>query len=675
MKFFRAFAPPLLALVSLIFIAAPALAGDNDWKPIDPAELALKAPVVEKDADAEALFWEVRVEDKNEYEGDLVFQHYIRIKVFTERGRESQSKIDIPFGKFFGNDIKIKDIAGRTIKPDGTIIELKKEDIFERTVVRTSGVKAKAKSFAMPSVEPGSIIEYRWREVRANQSANYIRLQFQRDIPAQTITYYIKPLPDVIMHYEPFQMKSDGFQKDKGGYFKMTVSNVPAFHEEPNMPPEDMVRGWMLVYYTRIDLTKIPELYWAVWGRLISEVHKPDLKVNDDVKRAAQEATGSETDAEKKLERIFNYVRSHVKNIYDDASGLTPEERAKVKSNKSPADTIKRGQGTGEDIDMLFAAMALAAGFDARVVEMPDRSDMFFRRDMANGYFMRLHSIAVKLGEQWRFFDPSSAYIPFGMMAWKKEGEEGLIIGQKETVFVTTPFSPPEKSLEKRTAKLRLSDDGTLEGDVRIEYYGQAAADKKEYNDEDSPQEREHTLQEMIKAQMSTAEVSQISLENVTDPIKPFVYAFHVRVPGYAQRTGKRLFLQPAFFQHGLSPLFQTSTRIHPIYFHYPWSEEDEVTFELPAGFALDSADAPVPFGSNDLSRYDVKIFASKDQRTLVYKRKFFFGGGNKDLSRLFYPATSYGPLKGYFDLLNKNDNHTITLKQEAATAAAAPNE
>jgi hypothetical protein len=124
----------------------------------------------------------------------------------------------------------------------------------------------------------------------------------------------------------------------------------------------------MLVYYTRIDLSQIPQLFWSLWGSIISDVHKPDLKINDDVRRAAVEAVGSANDLEKKLENIFTYVRSHVKNIYDDASGLTPEERAKVKANKSPADTLKRGQGTGEDIDMLFATLALAAGFDARVV-------------------------------------------------------------------------------------------------------------------------------------------------------------------------------------------------------------------------------------------------------------------------------------------------------------------
>ena len=45
----------------------------------------------------------------------------------------------------------------------------------------------------MPAVEPGCIIEYRWREVRVNSDANYIRLQFQRDIPVQRVQYLIKP--------------------------------------------------------------------------------------------------------------------------------------------------------------------------------------------------------------------------------------------------------------------------------------------------------------------------------------------------------------------------------------------------------------------------------------------------------------------------------------------------
>ena len=86
MKFAPLVTSLALALVCLLMtpISTTAKPGDNDWKPVDPAHLALPAPVVEKDADAEAIFWEVRVDDAPE--GDLIFTHYVRIKIFTERG-------------------------------------------------------------------------------------------------------------------------------------------------------------------------------------------------------------------------------------------------------------------------------------------------------------------------------------------------------------------------------------------------------------------------------------------------------------------------------------------------------------------------------------------------------------------------------------------------------------
>ena len=53
----------------------------------------------------------------------------------------------------------------------------------------------------MPSVEPGVIIEYRWKEIRPNQLANNVRLQFQREIPVQFVKYYLKPAQ---MDLKPF---------------------------------------------------------------------------------------------------------------------------------------------------------------------------------------------------------------------------------------------------------------------------------------------------------------------------------------------------------------------------------------------------------------------------------------------------------------------------------------
>ncbi|MCA1816794.1 MAG: DUF3857 domain-containing protein [Acidobacteria bacterium] len=666
--------PRRIALCLFVALAASAAAAaraysssDNDWKPVDPAQLSMKTPLVERDADAEAIFWEVRADDGDEE--DFVLTNYIRIKIFTDRGRESQSKVEIPFL----NGVKIKDVAARTIKPDGTIVELKKEDVFEKTVVKAGGLKLRAKSFALQGVEPGAIIEYRWREVYSNASADYTRLEFQREIPVESITYHIKPSKIIVgaraMRFQTFHMDAPRFEKEKDGFFVTTVENVPAFREEPRMPPEDQVRRWILLYYSA-DEKPQPAEFWKRVGRNLAENTKDRIKANDDVKKAAAEIVGGAQTPEQKLERLYDYCRLKIKNLSSDAAGLTSDEREKLKSTGKPADTLKRGQGTAGDVGELFAALANGAGFDARVAVMADRSRIFFDPKFADSYFIRLVCVAVKVGDDWRFYDPSETYLPAGMLPWQEEMEDALVADAKEPFFVKTPLSPPDRSVERRTARLRLLEDGTLEGDVKIEYTGHLGNDKKNYNDDDSPQQREDTLKSAVKSRLSTAELSDIKIENVTDPVKPFTYSFKVRVPGYAQRTGKRLFVQPAFFEHGVAPLFATSDRQNMIYFNYPWSEEDDVEIALPEGFALDNADAPTPFQAQDVSKYDVKIGVTGDGRKLSYHRTFFFGGG----AGLLFPAQSYPQIKAVFDELNKRDNHTITLKQAAAATASNPN-
>jgi hypothetical protein len=221
--------------------------------------------------------------------------------------------------------------------------------------------------------------------------------------------------------------------------------------------------------------------------------------------------------------------------------------------------------------------------------------------------------------------------------------------------------------MQKRTGKFKLLDDGTLEGTAQIEYTGHTAAEVKEFNDEDSPAKREDTLKRLIKQNiLNTAEVSDISIDNITDPDKSVVCKFKVRVPEYATRTGKRLFVQPNVFERSTKPMFETATRHYDIQFEYPYSELDEVTIELPPGFDLESPGAPAPVQDKDgISSDQVKIFVSSDGHTLTYHRDFSFGKNGM----LKFDKTSYPNLKRLFEAFYKADSHTLTLKETAPAA------
>lgn len=650
----------ILGLAGIMsFFSIPSLAQNQQWRPVDPASPTLSAPSVEKDADAEALFWEVYMKD--EATGDVMstFHHYIQLKIFSERGVEKYSKVDL----VYFNRGSIKDIAGRTIKPDGTIVELKKDAVYDREILRLSGVKVKAKSFAMPAVTAGSIIEYRWVEQRPARM--YTRLQFQREFPIQKVVYYIRPMaiPTMGMKGMNFHANPTPFKKESNGFYSTSMTNVPAFQEETYMPPEDQVRPWTLLYYSTGDKIE-PEKYWKEYGKRVYGETKGLMKVNDEIRAATTEAVGDATTPDQKLERILGFCRLKVKNIYDDVAALTEQDRNKLKQNNSPADTLKRGYGNNRDIDMLFGAMAAAAGFDVRVINLPDRGDMFFDQNFADDYFLNVYDVAVKIGDNWKFFDPSSRYVPPGMLRWQQEAQPGLITDPKDPAFIKTPLSAADKSKQKRTAKLKLTESGDLEGEILLEYTGHFAVERKEDYDEQTPAERENKLQKSIASRLAGAEITEVNMENVTDPFKPLICRYKVRVPAYAERTGKRLFLQPAFFQKGVGQLFATTDRKHDVYFRFPWSEEDLVEIDLPAGYKLDNAEAPAPFGLGDVGKYDVKLAVTDDQRTLVYRRNFEFQG-------VIFPKTTYPNLKAAFDAIHREDNHSITLKQAAATTAA----
>jgi hypothetical protein len=648
----RVFARLFFAITCFIIAALPAFA-DSEWRPVDAAQLALKVPVVDKYADAEAIFWDVQVDFGS---GKTVLMNYVRIKIFTERGKELHSKVELRYS----SENKIEDITGRTIRADGTIVQLKNEAIFDTTLVKLRGVKINAKTFPMPAVEPGAIIEYRWREVRHDSAGFFVRLDFQRDIPIQQIKYTLKPRisESSSFHTKAFNMRNIPVVMEKDKRFSYTITNVRAFEAEPHMPPESQVGPWMLAYYG-------PPLYVTdiSLNQAIYNDYKSRMKVNDDLRGAAISAIGGASTPDEKLERLFQFCRGKIKNVNDDASGSIAADRDKLKENKTAAETLKRGIGTGADIDLLFAALAIAAGFEARVAYVADRSDIIFNPGafefVLNLYFMRSRNIAVQVGNHWRFFDPASTYIPFGMLRWQEEGVRAMIVDSGLPMFAVTQMAAAEKSLQKRTANLRLVDDGTLEGDVRMEYTGHFAVEMREHNSDESPEQREKNLRDIIKGQMSTAELSGIRIENVTDPDKPFVYSFHVRVPGYAQRTGKRLFLQPAFFERGVAAPFSARERKHPIYFHYLWMENDTVTIQLPAGFALDHADEPAPINATGIAKYGMKILTLGNGNKLQLTRTLSF-------EKLVFPAESYAGLRELFDALHEADNHTITLNQEA---------
>jgi hypothetical protein len=636
--------------------------GAVGWRPVTPQELALAAPKVEAGADAEALFHEIDVYDT--FDGGLmslrsVQRHYVRVKIFTEAGKQSQGHAEITY-----SGGSIVDVAGRTIKPDGTVLELGKSEVFDREVERGRNKKTKRMTtFALPGVEPGSIIEYRWTYQSVDRLAGGGLLPLQRSVPTQHLRLAVRPMPS-----ERFRMRLQSFgvalspitteARGEGLYNVTTAENIPAFKKEPDMPPENDVRAWVLIRYT--DRNETPAEYWRGIAHFLGK-DEYQFRSSGSLRAALPAILGDAAAPAERVARICEFCRTQIKRIDDDISGLTADERRQLKDNKTASDVLERRYGTEGDIRELFGALAVTAGLDARPAFAADRSDAFFKPQFLTTRFLDDSLVAVALEGGWRFYDPGERYVPCGGLRWQNEAVAAMIVDGKDGAFANTPLTPADQSQIKRNATLRLAADGTLEGDVSVTFAGHPDNEAKEEYDAETVQRREELERDALKARLSLAELSSAEFQNATDPIAPLAIRYHVRVPAYAQRTGKRLFLQPSFFQYGVPARYTSTERRYDIYYSYPWSELDTVDIELPAGYELERAESPGPVRAGSVIECAVTMSVKSEASSVLHlERRFRLGSdGTLVLERQNYPA-----LRQFFEALKELDGHVLTLRQ-----------
>ncbi len=160
---FRAlFSGRFLALLAFTFTPDALLAAK--WPALDPADLAARTPSVDPEAGAEILLREVELDDSDPEVTAL--EYFLRIKIFSERSLADFSKIEI----FHGRNERISNIMARTHRPDGTVVELTRKDIFERDVIKTGDYRQKVKSFAPP-------------DSRSARSSNIVIREFSKTAP------------------------------------------------------------------------------------------------------------------------------------------------------------------------------------------------------------------------------------------------------------------------------------------------------------------------------------------------------------------------------------------------------------------------------------------------------------------------------------------------------------
>ncbi|AWI09789.1 hypothetical protein CKA38_11495 [Ereboglobus luteus] len=622
-----------------------------DWIAPTPEELSATASTIDPEAGAEILL-RMRQIDDSEYIAPAT-DEYFRIKIFNEKGVRQFTKVDItcePGERFVTS-------GARVIKPDGTIINVDEKAFYDRITIKYGGKKARTRSFSFPQLEPGDIAEYKYC-ITANDNIVAARFYFLSEIPTRHAVFRIKPAPlaasykTMAYFYKCDEVK---VQHDDDGFNCIELKNLPAHVPEPCMEPDQDAQPWILFYPVMRGQTA--QAFWEKTakdaGKRVERYAKKPSKL---VRETATRIVANATSTEEKLARINDYCRTNIVNywVYTPKGGH--DEKIRAMRDRSPDELIKTKLGNSDDIPVLFVALARAAGIDARIALCANRNDGVFKMTLPIEYYLNEIFIAVKLDKGWRMYDPAHNMVSLGMLRWQNEGVPALIVMPKGAEWITTAMTSAKRSLTKRTAKLRLNEEGTLFGDVTIEYSGQAEITARYQFHNETDKRIEELVKEDVQARLPNAELTDINVTNSGNVLKPLVLTYSVKVPGYAERTGQRLFIQPCFFTKGEPARFTRDTRTHNMFFRYGESFKDEVTIQVPAGFALEEGSAPVNLEPGNWGYYKTSIALKKKTNEIIYTREFAF-------APLLVPAEAYKAVKYIFDTVHSRDSHTLTLR------------
>jgi hypothetical protein len=238
--------------------------------------------------------------------------------------------------------------------------------------------------------------------------------------------------------------------------------------------------------------------------------------------------------------------------------------------------------------------MARTAGLDASPIFISARDRHFFDSRVMNAAALNTNVVLVKLDGKDLYFDPGVAFAPFGVLPWFETAVAGFRVDKEGGTWVSTTMPNSSDSGIERKAVLHLDDSGDLEGKVTLTFRGVSALLRRlDENEEDDTGRRKFLQDDLKDSVPMTAEVELTNSPEWSTSSNTLVAEYHIKVSGWATVAGRRVLLTQGLFGGGEKHVFEHASRVHPVYFNFPFEDIDDVTMELPQGWQISSPPQP----------------------------------------------------------------------------------
>jgi cellulose synthase operon protein C len=566
---------------------------------------------------------------------------------------------------YLSSSEELINLNARTIKTDGTIIDLKKEDFH--TIIGAGQDAAfypdfKKIRFTYPGIEKNSIVEYEYK-IRVKYPFVRDEWEVQSRLPKLQNIYRLT-VPILFLKEGSdgkddgwkfkafnFSLKNPSIENNAAVTSSYSLNTVVCTWDERNIPAfePDPVMGADQNYIRNVKF--IPS-EWETWSDVskwfYGHFFKPQLLTSDKVTNKVKELTKDCSSEIEKMQRIYNFVQSvHYIDVELGLGGYTPH---------TPEEVLNQNYGDCKDKAVLLLGMLKSAGLEAKPVLVLKSDQGLIHPRFPNWNFNHMIVKASTHDKIDYWMDPTIKYCKFGSLPYQCENINVLVLNNDETSQIeSTPGSNCVDNSKNLFMKLDLTNSDTSYVEVAIKCKGAFNTDYKSSLSEKTRDEMLKYCKSLVSDKYLNAEILDYSLNNLDSVNSDLTLNFKFRVPNLIEGKAGLIVLNADLFPISNNwGWLDKESRTYDIEFSYPYTLNRVIEIILPENKYTIKNLPTNSISSEQGFNYSRDVLANGNNRIVENER---FSITNNKIGAQYYKT-----IKNYFDNVKNRLNEKIIL-------------
>ncbi|MCU1255947.1 MAG: hypothetical protein JWM83_2246 [Candidatus Angelobacter sp.] len=587
--------------------------------------------------------------------GEIVRHGRFAARILRPEGREFAA-----YPVFYDSDSKVSYLRGWSITGKGQEYEAK--DVMEQTVSSYEVYSdLKVKAVRVPGADVGTVVGFEFEQ----KERPYIfqdHWDFQTTVPVESSRYELHLAPgwrfkaDWVNHEEQKP-------KEEGGVLVWQLGNLPRIEREPHRPPNEALSGHMVLTFLSDKNPSKSYRDWSEFGSWYTQLSSGVRDASAPLQQKVQELAPASMPLLERIKVLAGFAQRDVRyvEIKIGVGGYRPH---------TAADIYNHRYGDCKDKATVLSSMLAQIGIKSYYMLVRTDRGIFTEKSPPMARFDHM-ILAISLPEasypkampamyqhpklgRLLIFDPTNEFVPFGQIPSYEQDNYGLLVGEQGGDLIHLPLSKAEANGVTRNAKLTLTTDGAIHGEIEEIRSGFEAMRGRASLMHETEGDRKKLVERMLGRTVSNFQINGLEVVNADEIDKDLILRYKFSADHYAKSAGQLLLVRPHVVGE-LAGAWEVNKPRHYAYqFDAPFLDNDSVEITLPEGFMVDELPEPAkssfPFGQ----------YVSKTENSgniLKYTRQY-------KMDSTLVSMEQMDQLKKLFGQINSDEKNMAVLKK-----------